>query len=457
MDAPPATVPAGSHTSAHAGPPLQPSTHGPGRTRPAPVPGLSVGRGGGPSAFGSRSLTPRAQEHESALARCVGDVDHFDDHVWGRRAVVRASDSRDTGSAPFDDVFSLDELDRMLATAPRVPEVRMVIDGAPLSPSSYCSPTRLGGRDLDDVVDPVMVAARLQEGATLVMQSVHRTSPSVGDFVGRLQEEISHPVQANAYLTPPQAVGLVAHADLHDVFAIQLHGRKQWWVDGIGDVELHPGDVMYIPSGVRHSAETMGETSLHLTIGVIRVTYRQAIERFLRAGSESLDLPLPIGYRLDQGDDRLERGLDEALDSALDVIGSADVCAIAERERSRRFRRPERPGRVASVVQVESVDLDTMISWVAAEPLARAIDDADGRAEHWDGLRSNEQWSPGPERVAVDLGDRCLTLPVHALDALRMLSGECRVRVGDLPGLDEAGRLVLAKRLVREAACIIEV
>ncbi len=456
MDAPPATVPAGSHTSAHARPPLQPSTHGPGRTRPVPAPGSSVGRSGGLSAFGPHSSKLRPLDHESALARCVGDIDHFDDHLWGRRAVVTTVDREDTDSTSFDDVFSLDELDRMLSTAPRVPEVRMVVDGAPLSPSSYCSPTRLGGRDLDDVVDPVKVAARLQEGATLVMQSVHRTSPSVGAFVGRLQQEISHPVQANAYLTPPQAVGLVAHADEHDVFAIQLHGRKQWWVDGIGDVELQPGDVMYIPSGVRHRAETMDETSLHLTVGVIRVTYRHVIERLLRDGAQSLDQPLPIGYRLDVGDDRLERGVDEALDAVLDVIGSADVRAVAERERLRRFRRPAESGRIASVVQVDSIDFDSVIRWVATEPLTRAIDDADGRVEHWDGLRAHEQWSPGPERVAVHLGDRTLTMPLHVLDALRMLSRERGVRVGDLPGLDEASRIVLAKRLVREAACILE-
>jgi mannose-6-phosphate isomerase-like protein (cupin superfamily) len=176
-----------------------------------------------------------------------------------------------------------------LASGARIPTIRMVADGTPLPHQRYCSPTRLGGRTLDDVVDPIKVVARLSEGATLVLQSLHRTLPSVGAFVGALQHEISHPVQANAYLTPPGAAGLAEHADLHDVFALQLDGTKQWWIDGLGEITVQPGDVLYVPRGVRHRAATGGSTSLHLTIGVIRVTYRQVIDRMLRDGPETLD------------------------------------------------------------------------------------------------------------------------------------------------------------------------
>jgi ribosomal protein L16 Arg81 hydroxylase len=65
------------------------------------------------------------------------------------------------------------------------------------------------------------------------------------------------------------------------VLAVQLHGSKCWWIDGLGDVTMHPGDVMYVPRGVRHRAETTTETSLHLTLGIIRVTARQVIDRIL--------------------------------------------------------------------------------------------------------------------------------------------------------------------------------
>ena len=43
------------------------------------------------------------------------------------------------------------------------------------------------------------------DGATVVLQSLHRTVPAVGRFASALEAEISHPVQVNAYLTPPGA------------------------------------------------------------------------------------------------------------------------------------------------------------------------------------------------------------------------------------------------------------
>jgi hypothetical protein len=180
------------------------------------------------------------------------------------------------------------------------------------------------------------------------------------------------------------------------------------------------------------------------------------IDRILDAGPGLLDDPLPIGYRHLGGRHELERHLDSALDVALDLIGAADLGAVACQEQSRRLARPPDAGRISSNVLLDRVDADAMIRWVAAEPLARAADDDDRRPLHWDTLRSHDEPSPLPEHVTVHLGDRTLTLPATALDAVRTLSNGGRIRVGDLPGLDESSCIVLAKRLVRESACVID-
>jgi len=427
---------------------------------------MAVDRSGGPSISMANpmttthqlpsSATPSLSPHETALARCVGDIDEFTSQFWGRRPFVKRAGASDGRVDVFGDVLSLAAVDVFVANGARLPAVRMVANGTPLASTQFCSPTRLGGRQLDDVVDPAKVVARLAEGATLVLQSLHRTLPSVAAFVTRLQDEISHPVQANAYLTPPAAAGLAEHADLHDVLALQLHGSKRWWVEGLGDVTMRPGDVMYVPRGTRHRAETSAATSLHLTIGIIRVTRRQMIERIVRDGPETLDAPLPIGYRHRGQRNQLERAIDAALDDVLDLIGSTDLGAVADREQTRRLARPPRAGRISSIARVDELDADTVICWIAPEPLARAVDDADGRRGHWDGLRCHEHWSPRPERITIHLGDHTLTLPTTALEALRTLSNGRPVRVGNLPGLDEPSRVVLAKRLVREAACVVD-
>ena len=56
------------------------------------------------------------------------------------------------------------------------------------------------------------------DGSTLVLQALHRVWPPVLQFCQELAGELGHPVQANAYVTPPQNQGFSAHYDVHDVF-----------------------------------------------------------------------------------------------------------------------------------------------------------------------------------------------------------------------------------------------
>ncbi len=308
--------------------------------------------------------------------------------------------------------------------------------GAPVDAASWCTTVRLGGRQVPDVVDPVAIGRALDDGATVVLQSLHRTVPAVGRFASALEAEVSHPVQVNAYLTPPGAAGLAPHADGHDVIAVQLHGTKAWKVDGLGDVALQPGDALYVPAGTRHAAETAERSSLHLTIGIIRITYRAAIQRHL-AGTTDLDAPLPIGYAADAADvAELAAGLAGAIGSAATALSDADPAALADVEHRRRRPRLRHEGHVASVVALDELGPGSCVRLRTGPPPTLTTDD-DGR-------------------LRLDVGDRVLHLPAVAQPALDVLLEGGVVAVGDLPDLDEASRLVLARRLVREGVLVLD-
>lgn len=105
-------------------------------------------------------------------------------------------------------------------------------------------------------------------------------------------------VQVNLYLTPPNAQAFEPHFDWMDGFILQIHGNKHWDVfdtavmqprpdmrfkpstsdmqalgEPLAELHLTAGDVLYIPAGYVHAAQTkqvQGSpgSSLHLTFGM---------------------------------------------------------------------------------------------------------------------------------------------------------------------------------------------
>ncbi|MDQ4027593.1 MAG: hypothetical protein M3214_06010 [Actinomycetota bacterium] len=56
----------------------------------------------------------------------------------------------------------------------RFPAIRVVKDGKTLAPSSYTKTVRLQSRDVDDFIDPGRVLQHFSDGATIVLQALHR-------------------------------------------------------------------------------------------------------------------------------------------------------------------------------------------------------------------------------------------------------------------------------------------
>ena len=191
-------------------------------------------------------MTPDIERAASARARlsrrCIDDVADFLDVDWGRRARVCAGPDR----AGFDDLLTLDGVDRALTTtALRTPFFRLVRAGERIAPSAYTRSGRAGSRPVDGIVDPVAVASLFEQGATIVLQAMHRWSEPVARFCRELEVELGFPCQVNAYVTPAGAQGLDLHHDPHDVFVLQAFGRKRW------EVHAAPGEAAAAAVGGR--------------------------------------------------------------------------------------------------------------------------------------------------------------------------------------------------------------
>jgi len=146
---------------------------------------------------------------------------------------------------------------------------------------------------------------------TLRLLRPHEHDDNVHALLSLLESEFGCMVGSNAYLTPLHSQGFAPHYDDVDVLVLQLEGYKRWRVyapfrkgetlpressrdysekeveengDGpLMDVVLGPGDVLYLPRGWIHQAETVGrpshvpkvagikdDHSLHLTVSAMQ-------------------------------------------------------------------------------------------------------------------------------------------------------------------------------------------
>lgn len=360
-----------------------------------------------------------------------GDSQAFREKVWGSRVHLHH-----TEPGALSGYLTLDDADQLLtSSALRTPTVRVVKDGTVLPASAYTRSATLAGAPMTGLVDGRSVLGLFADGATVVLQGLHRYWPPLTELVRGLELALGHPCQANAYLTPPGSQGFARHSDTHDVFVFQTHGRKQWQLVEDGqerDVLLEPGLSMYLPTGTPHSARSEDETSLHVTVGVNQVTWRtllrQVAERAL--ADERWDAPLPAGYLDDPS--VLARPLQAALTELAAAVREVDA-DVAAAERARDFltgRTPTLRGGLTDLVLLDGITDDTMLS---RRPTASCV------------LR------PGPDRLVVLLGDRELRMPSRLQAPLEFIRDRDSFPVGELsPWLDESSRQVVARRLVRE-------
>jgi ribosomal protein L16 Arg81 hydroxylase len=396
---------------------------------------------------------PTAPTGRSAIEVCAGDPAAFVRDHWARAPLLR----RGAGADGFDDLLSLADVDRILATSsPRTPAFRMVKDGQPLPPATYTRSGRIGSQPLSDLADPGRIFDHFHAGATIVLQGLHRYWAPLTGFCRQLELFLTHPVQVNAYLTPPSSRGLGVHHDTHDVFVLQVHGRKLWqvWDAAVPfplahqkklppgadaptaapqvDAELAPGDCLYVPRGFRHAARTAEVASLHLTIGMLTYNWNELLREVVELATEETWFRegLPIGFAEDP--DALAASLGERVAELRRFLDKVDLGPVADRAASRFWssRPPPLEGQLRQLLALDELDDATVVRRRPGTTCRLAV---------------------AGDRLEVLLGDRTLAMPARLEPVMRQILDAGSFAVADLAGhLDGPSRLVVVRRLVRE-------
>ncbi|HWT13184.1 MAG TPA: cupin domain-containing protein [Allosphingosinicella sp.] len=262
-------------------------------------------------AVGPEAPSPRWEE--DALGFLIAPVtqEAFLDRHYERRALinVRGEPHR------YADLLTLAALDHFIASA----DLR---EGMIDLTNRKNRITRDSFVDERGRVSSVAVAEHYMRGATIILPHLHDSMFNLGEFCRSLEEVFSCHVQTNIYLTPSGNQGFPPHYDNHDVFVMQIAGAKAWRLYGApvetpyrgeqfqvdrhepGEVTetftLSAGDCVYIPRGLMHDAENVGdEPSLHITVGLITKTWADLLLESiseLALGEADFRRSLPPGF-----------------------------------------------------------------------------------------------------------------------------------------------------------------
>jgi JmjC domain len=178
----------------------------------------------------------------------------------------------------------------------------------------------------------------LAQGVSIIVDGVHRTIPRISQLAAAVEREMGIPTQVNAYLSFSKGSAFKPHWDILDILAVQVHGRKRWrfWkavvphpveyadsgsIDASAvpdqEIELAPGDVLFIPRGEPHAAALSAGCSVHLTIGLRSATGINFLRYIHKKAAEDplLRMNLPR-QQSDAHEAALKRRLHQLIDAA---------------------------------------------------------------------------------------------------------------------------------------------
>ena len=186
--------------------------------------------------------------------------------------------------------FTVDDLQRHLNNPLLQPEwLHMKRDGRRIELEKFCFYKTVQNRQLN-FMDKQIVNDEIANGAAAVLEGIDILDSSVNDFVTRLDESLPCVLSnAEVFLSQQGNEAYEGHCDADDVLVVQLAGRKTWHLfkpqqrryadiqnlsdERLGPVmhelQMRPGDAIYLRAGVPHRCLTSAAYSLHMSFDLV--------------------------------------------------------------------------------------------------------------------------------------------------------------------------------------------
>lgn len=186
--------------------------------------------------------------------------------------------------------FKVSDLQRHLNNPLLRPEwVHVKLDGQRVELEKCCFYKTVQGRKLD-FMDKGTLNNVISKGAAVVLEGIDILDPGVNEFVSRLDESLPC-VMANSvvFFSQQDNEAYSGHCDADDVLVVQLAGKKTWQLfkpqqrryadiqeqneQQLGpvmhEINMRPGDALYVRAGVPHRCFTSAPFSMHMAFDLV--------------------------------------------------------------------------------------------------------------------------------------------------------------------------------------------
>jgi ribosomal protein L16 Arg81 hydroxylase len=378
-------------------------------------------------------------------------IDVFSEKYWEKNyLVIKRNDE-----IYFDDILNRQDINDFLGRKDiYYPFIRIVHKNEALPKSEYVKKIHEPGFN---IIDTDKMFSFYNDGGTIVIQKGQLSIRKLLDFCDETEQECNFSVNANIYVTPKNTAGFNAHYDTHDIFILQISGKKHWRLfdsfynlplnnqiiskEDSGryssiapemEVELCPGDLIYIPRGYVHDTFTKDDNSIHITLGVFpfkRVDFfRKIVDRAEK--EEKFRKFLPTIFSSEEEKKFFNENFKPLLKSYIDEFSIEDLqLSFDDNFLAERYANNE--NRFIDTCQIDNINNETIVSVV--ENLSfRFLDSEDGK-------------------ISLKFYDKEITFPQFIDTSLKSIASSTKIKVKEIEGsLDNVSKVILVKKLIKE-------
>ena len=161
--------------------------------------------------------------------------------------------------------FTVADLQRHLNNPLMQPEwLYLKQDGVRVELEKFCFYKTVQNKQLN-FIDKEVINNEINKGAAIVLEGIDLLDAGINEFVARLDESLPCVLSnAEVFFSQQDNEAYEGHCDADDVLVVQLAGGPV-----MQQLNMRPGDALYLRAGVPHRCITSAPFSLHMSFDLV--------------------------------------------------------------------------------------------------------------------------------------------------------------------------------------------